>query len=66
MALLAAKEPSAERIIAVSRNPRRQELARFYGPTDGKVFDLTLPLEPAAQSYQAMGQRLAVKLLLTL
>lgn len=31
----------------------------------GKVFDLTLPLEQAAQAYQAMDQRTAIKALLT-
>jgi threonine dehydrogenase-like Zn-dependent dehydrogenase len=30
----------------------------------GKVFDLTLPLEQAAESYQAMDQRQAIKVLL--
>ncbi|MFF3039362.1 zinc-dependent alcohol dehydrogenase family protein [Arthrobacter citreus] len=34
MAVLAAKELGAERIIAMSRNPRRQELARHFGATD--------------------------------
>lgn len=34
MAILAAKELGAERIIAMSRHPKRQELARFYGATD--------------------------------
>ena len=32
----------------------------------GKVFDLTLPLDEAAQGYQAMDQRTATKVLLTL
>ena len=31
----------------------------------GKVFDLTLPLERAAEGYQAMDQRTATKVLLT-
>ncbi len=31
----------------------------------GKVFDLTLPLEQAAEGYQAMDQRTAIKTLLT-
>jgi len=30
----------------------------------GKVFDLTLPLEEAAEAYRAMDQRRAVKVLL--
>ncbi len=30
----------------------------------GKVFDLTLPLEDAAERYQAMDQRTAIKVLL--
>ncbi len=30
----------------------------------GKVFDLTLPLEQAAEGYQAMDQRRAIKTLL--
>ncbi|PWR11724.1 IMP dehydrogenase [Micromonospora sicca] len=161
MAVLAAKQLGAERIIAMSRRPERQELARFYGATDiveergdegvakikdltnglgahsvieavgtqeslmqairstrpgghlgfvgvthgvelsglelffaeihlhggpapvrrflpdliqliwdrkidpGKVFDLTLPLEEAAEGYKAMDERRAVKVLLT-
>jgi threonine dehydrogenase-like Zn-dependent dehydrogenase len=32
----------------------------------GKVFDLTLPLDEAAKGYQAMDQRTATKVLLTL
>ena len=162
MAILAAKQLGAERIIAMSRHPQRQELARFYGSTDiveergdegvakikeltgglgahsvveavgtqeafmqavgatrggghlgyvgvnydvtipgielffagihtlggpapvrrflpdliqliwnrtidpGKVFDLTLPLEKAAEGYKAMDERRATKVLLTL
>ena len=31
----------------------------------GKVFDLTLPLDRAAEGYQAMDQRTAIKVLLT-
>ena len=161
MAILAAKQLGAKRIIAMSRHPERQELARFYGATDiveergeagvarikeltgglgahsvveavgtqesfmqavgatrggghlgyvgvnhdvqipgiqlffagihalggpapvrrylpdliqliwdrkiepGKVFDLTLPLEQAAEGYQAMDLRTAIKVLLT-
>jgi threonine dehydrogenase-like Zn-dependent dehydrogenase len=162
MGVLAAKQLGAERIIAMSRHPRRQELARFYGATDiveqrgeegvarikdltnglgahsvieavgthestmqaihaarggghlgyvgvnyevkipgielffanihlhggpapvrrflpdliqliwdrkidpGKVFDLSLPLEQAADGYSAMDQRRAIKVMLTL
>jgi len=162
MAVLAAKQLGAERIIAMSRHVDRQALARFYGATDiveergddgvaeikeltgglgahsvveavgtqesmmqairstrpgghvgyvgvthdvtlpadelffsgvhlhggpapvrrflpeliqliwdrridpGKVFDLTLPLDRAAEGYQAMDERRAVKVLLTL
>jgi threonine dehydrogenase-like Zn-dependent dehydrogenase len=162
MAILAAKQLGAERIIAMSRHPERQKLARYYGATDvveergdegvarikeltgglgahsvieavgtqesfmqavgatrggghlgyvgvnydvkipgielffagihtlggpapvrrflpdlirliwdrtidpGKVFDLTLPLEQAPEGYQAMHQRRATKVLLTL
>ncbi|MFC3996106.1 zinc-dependent alcohol dehydrogenase family protein [Nocardiopsis sediminis] len=162
MAVLAAKQLGAERIIAMSRHPERQELARFYGATDiieergdagvekikeltgglgahsvveavgtqeavmqaigatrpgghmgfvgvshdvkvpgielffagihteggpapvrrflpdlirliwdrkidpGKVFDLTLPLDQAAEGYKAMDERRATKVLLTL
>ena len=161
MGILAAKQLGAERIIAMSRHPERQELARFYGATDiveergdegvarikeltnglgahsvieavgtqesmmqaihaarpgghigfvgvshgvtidglelffsevhllggpapvrrflpeliqlvwdrkidpGKVFDLTLPLEEAAEGYKAMDERRATKVLLT-
>jgi threonine dehydrogenase-like Zn-dependent dehydrogenase len=32
----------------------------------GKVFDMTLPLEQAPQGYEAMDQRRAIKVLLTL
>jgi threonine dehydrogenase-like Zn-dependent dehydrogenase len=32
----------------------------------GKVFDLTLPIEDAAEGFQAMDQRRAIKVLLTL
>ncbi len=162
MGVLAAKQLGAERIIAMSRHPERQELARFYGATDiveergadgvarikeltnglgahsvieavgtqeamtqaieatrpgghvgfvgvshdvtipgdelffsevhlhggpapvrrflpdliqriwdrtidpGKVFDLTLPLDQAAEGYKAMDERRATKVLLTL
>ena len=161
MGVLAAKQLGAERIIAMSRHPERQELARFYGATDivtergdegvakikeltgglgahsvieavgtqeatmqaigatrpgghmgfvgvnyagaipgidlffagihihggpapvrrflpeliqliwdhridpGRVFDLTLPLEDAAEGYRAMDERRAIKVLLT-
>ena len=162
MAILAAKQLGAERVIAMSRHPERQELARYYGATDiveergdagverikeltgglgahgvveavgtqesfmqavgatrggghlgyvgvnheveipgiqlffagihtlggpapvrrylpelirliwdgtidpGKVFDLTLPLEEAAEGYRAMDERRATKVMLTL
>ena len=161
MAILAARQLGADRIIVMSRHAERQELARFYGATDiveergdkgvakikeltgglgahsvieavgtqestmqaigatrpgghmgfvgvnydvsipgidlffaeihlhggpapvrrflpdliqliwdreinpGKVFDLTLPLDQAAEGYQAMDQRRAIKVLLT-
>jgi threonine dehydrogenase-like Zn-dependent dehydrogenase len=51
MAILAARELGAERIIAMSRHPERQKLARYYGATDiveergeegiGRIRDLT-------------------------
>ncbi|MFI6576812.1 zinc-dependent alcohol dehydrogenase family protein [Nocardiopsis sp. NPDC050513] len=162
MAVLAAKRLGAERVIAMSRHPERQKLARYYGATDiveergvegiarikeltnglgahsvveavgtqeafmqavgatrggghmgyvgvnygvtvpgielflagvhtlggpapvrrflpeliqliwdreidpGKVFDLTLPLDQAAEGYRAMDERRATKVLLTL
>src|SRR5829696_916072 len=34
LGILAAKQLGAKRIIAMSRHPERQELARFYGATD--------------------------------
>jgi len=34
MAILAAKQVGAERIMAMSRHPERQRLARYYGATD--------------------------------
>lgn len=136
LAVLAAKQLGAERIVAMSRHASRQRLAREFGATDvveavgtqqsmsqaidatrpgghvgfvgvahgvaidgmdlfwslahlhggpapvrrflpelidliwtrqinpGKVFDLTLPLEEAADGYRAMDQRDAVKVLL--
>jgi threonine dehydrogenase-like Zn-dependent dehydrogenase len=162
MGVLAAKQLGSERVIAMSRHPERQKLARFYGATDiveergdegvarikeltnglgahsvieavgtqestmqaikatrpgghmgfvgvnyevkipgielffagihvhggpapvrrflpdliqliwdrkidpGKVFDLTLPLEQAAEGYKAMDERRATKVMLTL
>lgn len=42
--------------------PVRQYLPTLITP--GKVFDLTLPLEQAAEGYQAMDQRRAIKVLL--
>ncbi|MFM9702636.1 zinc-dependent alcohol dehydrogenase family protein [Streptomyces galilaeus] len=162
MAVLAARQLGAERVIAMSRHPERQKLARYYGATDiveargeegiarikeltgglgahsvveavgtqesfmqavgatrggghlgyvgvnhdvtipgielffagihtlggpapvrrflpdliqliwdrtidpGKVFDLTLPLDQAAEGYKAMDERRATKVLLTL
>lgn len=162
MAILAAKQLGAERIIAMSRHPERQKLALYYGATDiveergdegvakikeltgglgahsvveavgtqesfmqavgatrggghlgyvgvnydvkipgielffagihtlggpapvrrflpdliqliwdrkidpGKVFDMTLPLEQAAEGYKAMDERRAIKVMLTL
>jgi threonine dehydrogenase-like Zn-dependent dehydrogenase len=113
LAVLAARQLGAERIIAMSRHAPRQQLAREYGATDiveergddgvelpveglfwslvhlhggpapvrrflhqlvdliwtrqidpGKVFDLSLPLEQAAEGYQAMDERRAIKTLL--
>ncbi|GAA2026091.1 hypothetical protein GCM10009819_06520 [Agromyces tropicus] len=33
--------------------------------TPGDVFDLTLPIEQAADGYRAMGERRAIRVLLT-
>ncbi len=43
-------------------------IQRIWGRTiePGKVFDLTLPLEQAAEGYQAMDERRATKVLLSL
>ena len=39
----------------------------FDGKIDpGKVFDLALPLEEAAEGYKAMDERRAIKVMLTL
>jgi threonine dehydrogenase-like Zn-dependent dehydrogenase len=130
LAVLAAKQLGAERIIAMSRHEQRQRLAREYGATDvveergddgvakpgghvgyvgvahgvelpglelffshvhlhggpapvrrflpelidliwtrqidpGKVFDLALPLDDAAEGYKAMDERRAIKVLLS-
>src|SRR5918996_1087720 len=76
LAVLAAKQLGADRIIAMSRHASRQRLAREYGATElidliwtrkinpGKVFDLELPLDQAADAYRAMDQREAIKVLL--
>ena len=58
-------------LAVVSARPGRQYLPeliqliwdRKINP--GKVFDLTLPLEQAAEGYRAMDERRAVKVLLT-
>src|SRR3954454_20625326 len=64
MAVLAAKQLGAERIIAMSRHPDRQALARFYGATDivegrgdegvAKIKELTHGLG-AHSSIEAVG-----------
>jgi threonine dehydrogenase-like Zn-dependent dehydrogenase len=36
------------------------------GVDPGKVFDLTLPLEQAAEGYRAMDERRAIKVMLAL
>jgi threonine dehydrogenase-like Zn-dependent dehydrogenase len=117
LAVLAAEQLGAGRIIAMSRHESRQDLAVEFGATrpgghvgvvgvahgvelpgeelfyshvhlhggpapvrrflpelvdliwnrqidPGKVFDLTLPLEQAAEGYEAMDQRRAIKVLL--
>jgi threonine dehydrogenase-like Zn-dependent dehydrogenase len=45
--------------------PKLIELIWNRGIDPGKVFDLTLPLEQAAEGYQAMDERRAIKVLLT-
>ena len=42
---------------------RRADRRRTIDP--GKVFDLTLPLDGAAEGYRAMDERRAIKTLLT-
>src|SRR5215216_2423660 len=64
MAVLASKQLGAERIIAMSRHPERQALARFYGATDiveeradegvAKIKELTNELG-AHSSIEAVG-----------
>jgi threonine dehydrogenase-like Zn-dependent dehydrogenase len=44
--------------------PRLIELIESRGIEPGKVFDLTLPLEQAAEGYRAMDERRAIKALL--
>ena len=66
MGILAAKQLGAERIIAMSRHPERQELARFYGATDiveergdegvAKIMELTNGLG-AHSVIEAVGTR---------
>ena len=70
LAVLAAKQLGAERIIAMSRHESRQRLAREYGATDiveargdaGVAAIKEVTNGPAA--YQAMDQRDAIKVLL--
>src|SRR5205814_1034427 len=72
LAVLAARQLGADRIIAMSRHEPPQKLALQFGATDivtergdhGKVFDLTLPLDQAAEGYRAMDERRAIKTLL--
>jgi threonine dehydrogenase-like Zn-dependent dehydrogenase len=44
--------------------PHLIELVRSRKINPGKVFDLTLPLEKAAEGYRAMDERRAIKTLL--
>ena len=44
--------------------PEHLELIANGAITPGKVFDLTLPLEDAAEGYRAMDERRAIKTLL--
>jgi threonine dehydrogenase-like Zn-dependent dehydrogenase len=44
--------------------PRLIELIESRAIEPGKVFDLTLPLERAAEGYRAMDERRAIKTLL--
>jgi threonine dehydrogenase-like Zn-dependent dehydrogenase len=46
--------------------PEHLELIADNAIQPGKVFDLTLPLEEAAEGYRAMDERRAIKTLLTL
>ena len=63
--------PQTVRFVWVERRPWREHLPdliqliwdRKIDP--GKVFDLTLPLERAAEGYRAMDERTATKVLLT-
>jgi threonine dehydrogenase-like Zn-dependent dehydrogenase len=59
MGVPAAKQRGADRIIAMSRDDDRQELAREFGVAHDGV---ALP----AEGYQAMDERRAIKTLLTL
>jgi threonine dehydrogenase-like Zn-dependent dehydrogenase len=45
--------------------PELLDLIRQRKINPGKVFDLTLPLDPAAEAYRAMDERRTVKALLT-
>jgi threonine dehydrogenase-like Zn-dependent dehydrogenase len=61
MAILAVRELGAERIIAMSRHPERQKLARYYGATDifegrGESTDEHAKLSPA-QRYMRPADR---------
>ena len=55
-------ECERRRQVAVRINLCKQVLRLLFDP--GKVFDLELPLAQAAQGYDAMDQRRAIKVLL--
>ena len=56
-----ARRPGTRWAVPARANPA--DLDRTTDP--GKVFDLTLLLERAAEGYQALDQRTATKVLLT-
>jgi hypothetical protein len=50
----------------VTDDSRRKDGADPMARKPGRVFDLTLPLDQAAEGYKAMDERRATKVLLTL
>src|SRR5215218_1019664 len=62
MAILAAKQlGGAERIIAMSRHPERQELARFYGACRHRAWEQTQAAASGRAAVEVVERRVEVR-----